>query len=453
MLPNMHGDLLRRSALALAAMVRRREISSQELVATSLAAIAAHNPQLAAFVTVTEAAARRTAQKLDRLAAKADPASLPPFFGLPMGIKDVNLCRGVRAQMGSRAFSWLWSPVDDVTVADLRRAGFVMLGKTATSELAILPLVEPDIHPPTRNPLSPAHTAGGSSGGAAAAVAAGLLPVAQASDGAGSIRIPASFCGLYGLKPSRDLLPNPYRRVDVFNMSTCGSVTRTLDDTAALLDVLSRRGPHAEGSFLQQLREPVPRLRIRVTTEAPIGTTEPEIAAVVHKVAALLSDLGHEVQEGPPLVGTLEEFLPIYQRLAANAPVPRESLLQPVTRWLRQAGRSLRNAEVVQLRESLGTRVDAWFSGCDIVLSPTVPIRPPEVLAFAALPPEQAFARAAVFGAFTAMYNLSGQPAISVPAATLGALPVGVQLAAARGKDALLLRLTRSLEEKLPIVT
>lgn len=453
MLPSKDGDLLRRSALELAAMVRRRELSSQDLVDASLAAIAALNPRLQAFVTVTEAAARRAAQRLDRLAQKADPSSLPPFFGLPMGIKDVNLCRGVRAQLGSRAFSWLWSPVDDVTVSDLRRAGFVMLGKTATSELAILPVVEPDIHPPTRNPLSPAHTAGGSSGGAAAAVAAGILPVAQASDGAGSIRIPASFCGLYGLKPTRELLPNPYRRVDVFGMSTCGSVTRTLADTAALLDVLSRKDPHAAGSFLQTLRDPVPRLRIRFTTQAPVGATEPEIAAVVHKVAALLSDLGHDVQEGPPLDGSLEEFLPIYQRLAANAPVPRESQLQPVTRWLRQAGRALRSAEVQELRQALGARVDAWFAGCDVMLTPTVPIRPPAVAAFSSLPPEQAFAGAAVLGAFTAMYNLSGQPAISVPAATLGDLPVGVQLAAGHGKDALLMRLARTLEEKLPVVT
>lgn len=446
---SMSDELLRRPALTLAAMIRRREVSSEELVRRSLQLIAARNPRLQAFVTVMEGHALRTARRMDRLAeGRRDPASLPPFWGVPIGIKDLNLVRGAYARMGSAAFTWLWSPVDDVTVADLRRAGFVILGKTATSELAILPVVEPDIHPPTRNPLDEERTAGGSSGGAAAAVAAGLLPLAHASDGGGSIRIPASFCGLVGHKPTRGLLPNPYRRVERFGLSTNGVITRTVEDSAALLDVLSRRAPQAggDGPFLAAARRPCPRLRVRLCTAPPIGATAPEVDAVVRRLAARLEALGHEVREAPPLIGALEEFLPIYQRMAADAPVLREGRLQPLTRWLRTEGRRLRHPDVAAAHQALSARVLSWFGDADVALTPAVPVLPPRIGAFAGLPPQEHFAQAAVLGAFTALCNLSGQPAISVPAGQAGGLPVGAQLIGRLGEDAALLSLARQLE-------
>jgi amidase len=431
-------------------MIRRGEVSSEELVRGSLQRIAACNPRLQAFVSVLEGQALRTARRMDRRVRDLgrDPASLPPFWGVPIGIKDLNLVRGAFARMGSAAFTWLWSPVDDVTVADLRRAGFVIVGKTATSELAILPVVEPDIHPPTRNPLDEERTAGGSSGGAAAAVAAGLLPVAHASDGGGSIRIPASFCGLVGHKPSRGLLPNPYRRVERFGLSTNGVITRTVEDSAALLDVLSRRVPAqgGVGPFLSAARRPCPPLRVRLSTTPPIGATAPEVEAAVRRLAARLAALGHEVREAPPMTGTLAEFLPIYQRMAADAPVLREGRLQPLTRWLRAEGRRLRHPDVAAAREALAARVLSWFGDADVVLTPAVPVPPPRVGAFAGLPPQEHFARAAVLGAFTALCNLSGQPAISVPAGRAGGLPVGAQLIGRPGEDATLLMLARQIE-------
>ena len=447
------AELLRRPALELAAMVRRREVSSAELVTCCLAQIAAQNPRLQAFVSVRERSARRAAAAKDAVLQRVDAGTLPPFWGLPMGIKDINLLRAAPAAMGSRAFTWLWSPIDDVTVSALRQAGFVFVGKTATSELALLPVVEPDTHPPTRNPWDEAHTAGGSSGGAAGAVAAGLLSVAQASDGAGSIRIPASFCGLIGHKPSRDLLPNPYRHVDNLGMSTSGAVARTVEDAAAMLDVLMRRRPGAPGSFLDALAEPLRRLRVRFTTSAPIGTTAPAVDAAVRRVAALLTTLGHEVTEVPPLHATLEEFLPIYQRLSANALVFRPGLLQPVTRWLRAEGRRYRTADIVARRDVMAQRILAWHGDADIVLTPTVPILPPRVGALSGLAPAECFARAAVLGAFTAMCNLSGQPAISIPAGFEGSLPIGVQLVGRHGRDALLLTLAHKLVACLPCGT
>jgi amidase len=442
------GDgTLTRPALELMAMLRRREVSSEELIAESLLRIAIRNPRLQAFVSVLERSARRTAAEMDRQARRKAPAELPPFWGLPIGIKDLNLVRGAYARMGSRAWSFFISPIDDVTTRDLRRAGFVIVGKTTTSELALMPVVEPDIHPPTRNPWNEEHTAGGSSGGSAAAVAAGILPVAQASDGAGSIRIPASFCGLVGHKPSRGLLPNPHRLVDAFGLTTCGALTRTVEDAAAMLDVLVRRVPGAAGSFLSALTIPPGRLRIRFTTVAPLGTTAPEVAATARRVAEVLSALGHEITEVAPTFGTLEEFLPVYQRMMARAPVLRESRLQPITRFMREAGRRFKDADARRARDVLNARIRDFCGDADVVLTPTVPVLPPRVGAFAGPSPADSFARAAVLGAFTAAANLSGQPAISVPAGTYEGLPIGVQLIGRVGADALLLRLAKQFME------
>src|SRR5262249_26858834 len=151
-----------------------------------------------AFVQVLDRAALREARERDRSRSRRGP-----FHGVPIGIKDLNLVRFAFTRMGSRAHRFLWSPIDDVTVARLRRAGFVILGKLATSEFGAMPITEPDIHPPTRNPWNLEHTPGGSSGGSGAAVAADLLPIAEGTDGAGSIRLPSAYCHLYGLKPSR----------------------------------------------------------------------------------------------------------------------------------------------------------------------------------------------------------------------------------------------------------
>src|SRR5690606_18271946 len=151
-----------------------------------------------------------TARRRDAAARARDDVRGAPFHGVPIGVKDLNFVRGAFTRMGSRAMRWCWSPVDDRVVAALRRAGFVIVGKLSTSELGAMPVTEPSIHPPTRNPWDRSVSAGGSSGGSGAAVAAGLVPIAQGSDGAGSIRIPAAFCHLYGFKPSRGLVPDAY---------------------------------------------------------------------------------------------------------------------------------------------------------------------------------------------------------------------------------------------------
>jgi amidase len=192
------AEILRKSAIEQGGLIRSRALSSEELTEIYLNRIAELDPGLNAFVQVLGDEALRAARKADR--DKPPPGAR--FHGVPIGIKDLNAVRGSFMRMGSVAFSRFLSPADDLVVARLRRAGFIILGKTSTPELGALPVTEPDTHPPTRNPWDRNVTPGGSSGGSAAAVAADMLPIAQGSDGGGSIRIPAALCGLVGYKPT-----------------------------------------------------------------------------------------------------------------------------------------------------------------------------------------------------------------------------------------------------------
>src|SRR6185503_16448337 len=232
-------DVLARPALEQSALIAAGSISSEELVRAYLDRIEKVDPSVSAWTHVMRRSARADARRKDAAIRKRRGGKLPPFYGVPVAIKDLNFARGSFTRMGSRAYRWFYSPFDDKVVAQLRRGGFVLLGKVATSELGALPVTEPDIHLPTRNPWRLDITPGGSSGGSAAAVAAHMAPIALGSDGAGSIRIPSSFCHLYGIKPSRGRVPDPYGRPDQHMLSTCGPIARTVDDAAAMLDVMA----------------------------------------------------------------------------------------------------------------------------------------------------------------------------------------------------------------------
>lgn len=450
------SDLLDATALEQARLVRSREISSEDLTRLYLDRIDRLNPRLQAFVTVFRRDALSVARGKDRM-TKQKGADLPPFHGVPIGIKDLNGVRGTFGRLGSRAFRYLVWPIDDPSVAQIRKGGFVFVGKLATSELGAMPVTEPDIHPPTRNPWDLRFTPGGSSGGSGAAVAAGLIPLAHGSDGAGSIRIPSSFCHLFGIKPSRGRVPNPFER-GTNTLTTCGPIARTVEDAAAMLDVQAgmtvgkpSSAPLPEASFLELCRRSPGRLRIRFATRSPLGETHPEIALAVQRTATLLEGLGHSVEEGSTPEGEVSGFLPIWQKLVAMAPVLRPSVLQPVTRWLYLAGKQLRAADVEALRRELDDRVRAWFGDVDLWVTPTVPVLPPAIHAFRDLPPEEAFHRAAHLGAFTAGFNITGQPAVNVPAGVSEeGLPIGVQLAGRPLGDATVLAVSKQLEDAAP---
>jgi amidase len=451
------SEILRQSALQQGAMIRAGQLSSEELTALYLRRIEQFDDKIHAFVEVNVEEALRAARKADR--ARSPDGAL--FYGVPTAIKDLNAVRGTFMRMGSRAFPRLLTPADDLVVARIRRAGLIIVGKTATSELGALPVTEPDIHPPSRNPWDLGVTPGGSSGGAGAALAADLIPIAQGSDGGGSVRIPASFCGVVGFKPSRGVVENPFGMDLPDIVWTCGPLGRSVEDAAALLDVMAKASPvpsaaldpppGAHLTFLELCRRQVRPLRIRVATDVHIVATTDEIRAATEHAANLLSELGHRIEPQPALSGVeIDEFLPIWQELVAAVPVSDWSLTQPLTRWLAEEGKKLQRRDVAASIASLTDRILAIFGDVDMWLTPTVAVPPFPIGTLKDMAPLATFRRAAELGAFTGPFNVSGQPAISIPAArSTAGHPIGVQLIGKRGDDATVLALGRALEERL----
>jgi len=443
------------TALELAERLRRREVSSVELTRATFATIAEKDPSIHAFVELDERRALAAADKADR--RLRDGGALPAFLGVPTAIKDNELVRFLHTRVGSRALKWIISPIDGKITRRCREGGFVIVGKTSTSELTILPFVHTDLGPPTRNPRAPDYYSGGSSGGAAAAVASGMLPIAPGSDGAGSIRVPASFCGLVGVKPGRGALFNEHRSVDVADMAAIGPLAHTVRDAAAMMDVLDGRVTGGEPeSYLAATDRTPSGLRIRFALENHLTDVEPDIEAATRHAAKQLESLGHHVEEGPaPPTIAADEFLPILARLMANIPLlPFTShTLQPTTRWMREVGRRVTNREAMDRQARLQERLDSWFGDgeTDAWLSPTCGVSIPRVGQFEGLDGEATFRAVVSIGAFTAAFNVTGQPAVSLPAGVSRAgLPIGVQLVMKRGEERKLLGLAAALEALLP---
>lgn len=447
------AELLGRSALEQAALVREGEVSASELTDLYLRRIESHDRSLRAFIQVLERRARRRARIKDSK-RRSRTAERAIFSGVPTGIKDLERVRGTFMRVGSRAYRMVWTPADGPEARSFRQAGFVFLGKLATSEFALMPVVETDLQASTVNPWNPEHTSGGSSGGSASAVAGGLLPIAHATDGAGSIRIPAAFCHLFGFKPSRELLPNYYARFEPLALSTSGSVAHTVDDAAAVLDVLAGRWqwPPPPDSLLTAAARPHGRnLKIKVCVASPNTPVEPEIAEAVRRVAKHLEQEGHSIEEVPAPQVHIDAFLPVFQRQACLPPVLDENTLQPISKWLRAAGRSVTGHEARTIKETLEREVLEWFGDADLMLSPTVGLFPSRVDETRDLPPEEGFFQLARFGAFTAAFNITGQPAASIPAGVTDVgLPYGVQVIGRPRGDVELLRICKHLETVMP---
>lgn len=420
-----------------AAAIRRGEVTSEALVRGALERIRLLNPLLQAFTDTTPRRALRAAKQKDR------ERPVAPFHGVPIGVKDLNLVRFTFTRFGSDAYRWLVSPVDDALTKAIRRAGFVIVGKLATSEFGTVPITEPRVHAPTRNPWSPDRTSGGSSGGSASAVAAGILPIAHASDGGGSIRIPAAFTHLFGYKAGRGLNQFLSKRIDRVGLSVEGSLGHSVDDAVAFAEIL--------GAVLPPARPAPARMRIGLAVDGSVGPTDAPFAAAAERVAATLASMGHEIVPMPTISGSVDEFLPMWARMAADIPLLRESTVQPVTRWLRERGRALSHDDARRSHAALEARVDAWCGDLDLWVTPTVGCRPPRVGVMDGLSGEEAFHAIAPIGQYTAPFNVSGQPAASVPAGlTDDGLPIGVQVVGRRGEDRLLLGVCRALEEAMP---
>lgn len=459
------------SALDMAAAIRRREVSPVELVADALERIGRLDDQVGAFVTLTADRALEQAHEAEQLIRSTpDVEELPPLLGVPTAIKDLNMVAGVPTQFGSRTMSGFVPTLDDHIVTLLRRAGTISVGKTATPEFGLPCYTETDIGPPTRTPWDLTRSAGGSSGGAAAAVASGFIPVAQGSDGGGSIRIPASVCGLVGVKPARGRVSKGPTDIDATRLSVLGPLARTVRDAAAFLDAVAvpQQGdpdplpplPAGESFASWCDRDPGP-LRIGRFVESPMEhELDPQIHAAWEATSQLLTALGHDVVGiAPPLPSeAIVVFETVWSVSAASIPVPAadEELLRPVTRYLRERGRAVSGAQFAAALGALNVfarRGIESIADLDVVLTPTLAMLPRPIGWFVGDDGDPAadFERQKRFTPYTAMYNATGQPAISLPLheSTEG-LPIGMMLVGRRAGEPVLFALAAQLEQAAP---
>ncbi len=476
----MSSDIWKLDATAQAELVRNRKISPSELVDLAIGRIERLNPQINAVILPAFERARRQARQLDGKAAAAGQ----PFYGVPFLMKDLGgeeagapCHRGVAALKQQAGAT---EKVDSFTAARFREAGFISLGRTNTPEYGLQPTTEPLAYGPTRNPWNVGHSSGGSSGGSAAAVAAGMVAAAHASDGGGSIRIPASHCGLVGLKPTRargSFGPNAGERWGGFSCELV--VTRSVRDTAAILDVYSGNvagdpywaSPPAP-SYREVATQPLKRLRIGILSTSPRDglVVDEDCTAAATRTAKLLADLGHEVVEShPDALGDLEGLRAFATVVACNITRLLEVLetrlgrplqpgdVEPLTAAVAEMGRSFSASTylaAIDTVHAIGRRTAAWWnSGFDLLLTPTAALPPPPLgsMAAPADDPLSGWMKAAPYGSFTSIFNLSGQPAISLPIHhTSTGLPVGAQLVAAFGREDLLLQIAAAIEQAAP---
>jgi amidase len=471
----MTDDLSHLDATAQAELVRSGAASPLELVDAAIDRVERVNPQLNAVIIPLYEGAR----------AQAASDTLPdgPLRGVPFVLKDLSAhSAGDPFHEGMRFLkdrAWTES-ADTSLAARFRAAGLITIGKTNTPELGILPTTEPHAYGPTRNPWDTTRSTGGSSGGSAAAVAAGLVPVGHANDGGGSIRIPASECGLVGLKPTRARVSSAPEFGDVMGGLTCELVvSRSVRDTALVLDAvhgLEPGDPYAaptpERPFLEELGAPPGRLRIGMMTDSPGGavTVHPDCVAAVEAAARLLESLGHEVDVSHPKALDDPDYtghfitnwaagaawnLDYWTRRTGDPIGPDD--VEPLTWALAEVGRSSNAADWLWAREWLqanAREIAAWWTeGHDLLLTPTIAEPPPPLGTFDSPPdnPLHGLFRAAEVVPFTPPFNGTGQPAISLPLHwNADGLPIGVQLVAPLGREDVLLRVAAQLETAQP---
>ena len=477
-------------ALGLAELVRKKALHPRELVETAIARIERDNPKLNAVIT----------RMFDAARALADTPSDGVFGGVPFLAKDlISTWDGVRQASGTRFMKEWVAPHDSELVRRYRKSGIICLGKTNTPELGLLPVTEPVAFGPTRNPWDVSRTPGGSSGGAAAAVSSGMVPMAGGGDGGGSIRIPASCCGLFGLKPTRARTPLGPDYGELWQGCAIEHVvTRSVRDSAAMLDAISGiddgapyAAPEPARPFLEEVGAAPGKLRIAFTPRALLpAVVHPDCVGAVEDAAALLRSLGHEVTEEHPafdaeqfsldfltmLVGETAADLRQAEQLLMGRRA-RSGEIEPATRMLTLLGDAVSAVDYALAARRIkasGRAFAPFFRRYDLLLTPTL-AQPP--IAIGAMAPKGAekvlvdvvnllnagelarrigalpriAAQAWDFTPFTAPFNATGQPACSVPLHWNGdGLPIGVQLVGRFGDEATLLRVSSQLETARP---
>ncbi len=453
--PSSQSDLAEMDAIETAQAIKSGAVTAAEIIGAAIDRAEAAEKKINAIVTAYYDTAR------DQVAAAGEGA----WFGVPTFVKDLNNVIGQRTTYGSRAFednvATEQSPFIDAFFAN----GLISLGKSATPEFGLTATTEPMIDAPTRNPWNLDHSVGGSSGGAAALVAARVVPVAHASDGGGSIRIPASCCGVVGLKPSRGRTPRPDGPAGrVLEISQHGVETRTVRDTAAFFAMMEVASDLPAVGFIEGPSDA--RKKIAFFTDSPVGAgVDPEVVAAVNETARVLEDLGHEVTaiSSPFDAGVLQDFTLYWGAGAAAAVANWETAtgrkagyhdFEPWTYGVIDYYEARRDTldDVVGRLISYEEDYTRVFSDIDLVLSPTLAGPPPTI---GYLAPSHAFTvnleRLTDFVCFTQFMNIAGAPAISLPAKmSRKGLPIGVQLAAPPGNEQMILEVAYELEEAAP---
>jgi amidase len=479
-------------ALGLAALVRNREVSAEELLEEAIARTERLNPALNAVITPM--------YDLAREASRGGPGS-GSFAGVPLLLKDLlHSYRGVPLTSGSAVLRNFAPEYDSEVVERLKRAGFVVFGKTNVPEFGLVAATEPEAFGPSRNPWDTERTPGGSSGGSAAAVASGMTPIASATDGGGSIRIPAAWCGLFGLKPTRGRVPTGPLFGEIWDGAVVHHVlTRSVRDSAAALDALA--GPATgdpyviaapERPYLEEVSSPPPPLRIAFSTRSPLDAeVDPHCRSAVEETVLLLEDLGHGVEEAEPQIDgrqVAHAYLTLYfGHVAADlrelcgtmgrAAVTKGT--EPATQVLGLIGESISAAEFVEVKRSwniFSRAMGAFHQKYDLFITPATASLPPTVGSLAQTRLQRAglkivnrtragravratglVERLAMENlgpvSFSQLPNLTGQPAMSVPLHwTAEGLPCGVQFIAPTAGEAILFRIAAQLEEARPWV-
>ncbi|GAA0272806.1 amidase [Streptomyces polychromogenes] len=459
-------------AVELAAAIRRKEVSPVEVADLFLGRMDELDPRLNAFCHRADDDVRKAAAAAADAVVRTDsPEDLPPFLGVPLPVKDLADVSGWPTTHGSAGAARTPAAASDPVVRRFTDAGFVLLGKTTTSEFGSLPFTESPALGISRSPWNPDRTPGGSSSGAGSAVAAGMAPVSHAEDGGGSIRIPASCNGLVGLKPTRGLVCDAV--VEVEGLATSGVLTRTVADTAAALDVLARHDPGAwwsppapRTSFAAALESDAPTgLRIGVLAESPVDgiRVHPACLAAVDVTLRALEAAGHHLVDTPPPLPRAEELVPAFTTLwnvgGAGIGLADPDRIEPHNRALREAARATDSwayAEGLRRTQEFSRRiVEGFVAGFDLLVTPTMACLPPLIGAWRTGvddDPLRALVNSYPMGVFTSVFNVTGQPAVSLPVHHDEAtgLPVGVQLVAAPWREDLLLQVSRTLELALP---
>lgn len=483
-------NYLQYDALGLAELVRTKQVKPIELVEAAIEHIEARNPPLNAVINKLYDQARAIAQ---------GPLPTGPFTGVPFLLKDLlSAYAGAPTSFGNHRLRTKPAPYDSELVRRFKAAGLVVVGKTNTPELGLLPVTEPETFGPTRNPWDLTRTPGGSSGGSAAAVAAGMVPMAGGGDGGGSIRIPASCCGLFGLKPSRGRTPTGPDLGELWGgLVVEHALTRSVRDSAALLDAIAGMdvgapyaAPPQARPYLQEVGAPVGALRIAFSTQPLMGTAvDPDCVAGVQATVKLLQSLGHQVEEATPPVDrvpfvrafmtllAVETWMDIEWIAQECGHAPRLEDVELATYTLGLLGRATPVAVYAQARRYLqmATRpIARFFEQYAVLLTPTLALPPLPIGTLRPTPAERTAltvigqlkagwmlqAMGAVnrlaqqtfsFMPYTAVFNITGQPAMSVPLHWNAAgLPIGMQFVGRFGDEATLFRLAGQLEQAQP---